>query len=88
MYKKEFKYAIDNYDQFPESETYIIPARLDSCDIPFEKLEDIQYVDLFPDWSNGVTQILGSIGIEPEEQIENFKNKENNLKPYSAIKGM
>ena len=52
--QKEFKYAIDNYDQFPESEVYIIPIRLDNCDIPFEKLEDIQYVDLFPDWNNGV----------------------------------
>ncbi len=79
MYKKEFKYAIDNYDQFPESETYIIPARLDSCDIPFEKLEDIQYVDLFPDWSNGVTQILGSIGIEPEEQIEKAQKEGNEM---------
>jgi len=66
--QKEFKYAIDNYDQFPESEIYIIPARLDNCDIPFEKLEEIQYVDLFPDWNKGIKQMLESMGIEPEEQ--------------------
>src|SRR4051794_13183942 len=29
--QKELKYAIDTYDQFPESEIYIIPARLDDC---------------------------------------------------------
>ncbi len=64
MYKKEFKYAIDNYDEFPESEVYIIPVRLNDCDIPFEKLEVIQYVDLFPDWNNGIKQILQSMGID------------------------
>ena len=64
--QKEFKYAIDNYDQFPELEIYIIPVRLDNCDIPIEKLEDIQYVDLFPDWNLGVKQIIESIGVESE----------------------
>ena len=34
--QKEFKYAIDNYDKFPESQIYIIPARLDDCEIPYK----------------------------------------------------
>lgn len=68
--QKEFKYAIDNFDKFPESQIYIIPARLDTCEIPYEKLEEIQYVDLFPDWNNGVSQMLVSMDIE----IENKKN--------------
>src|SRR3954447_18445814 len=59
--QREFKYAIDNFDQFPESEIYIIPARLDNCNIPFEKLEDIQYVDLFPDWNKGIKRIIDSM---------------------------
>lgn len=62
--QKEFKYAIDNFDKFPESEIYIIPVRLDNCQIPYEKLEEIQYVDLFPDWDNGIKQILDSMGVE------------------------
>ena len=62
----EFKYAIDNYDKFPESEIYIIPARLDDCQIPYEKLEDIQYVDLFPDWDKGISQIFETIGFMPQ----------------------
>ena len=33
-------------------------ARLDDCEIPYERLEDIQYVDLFPDWNRGLNQIL------------------------------
>src|SRR5215469_11155715 len=65
--QKEIKYAIDNYDIYPESEISIIPARLDDCQIPFEKLEEIQYVDLFPDWNNGLTKIFDTFrsqGIE------------------------
>jgi hypothetical protein len=73
--QKEFKYAIDNYDKFPESQIYIIPARLDNCQIPYEKLEDIQYVDLFPDWDKGISQIFEAIGVTPQKQIEQ-ENKE------------
>lgn len=75
--QREFKYAIDNYDQFPESDIYIIPVRLDNCDIPFEKLEEIQYVDLFPDWDNGLNQIFESFkaqGIEFTEEIDMINN--------------
>ena len=62
--QKEIKYAIDNYDIYPESEISIIPARLDNCQIPFEKLEEKEYVDFFPDWDKAVSQILRSMGIE------------------------
>jgi TIR domain/SIR2-like domain len=70
--QKEFKYAIDNFDKFPESQIYIIPARLDDCQIPYEKLEDIQYVDLFPDWDKGVNQIFEAMGVEvrPEKEVQ------------------
>ncbi len=51
--QKEFKYALDILDEFPESQIFIIPVRLDDCEIPYEKLKDIEYVDLFPDWNKG-----------------------------------
>jgi hypothetical protein len=74
--QKEFKYAIDNYNQFPESEIYIIPARLDNCDIPYEKLEDIEYVDLFPDWNQGVKRIIDSLSIVFEENKNEIAREE------------
>lgn len=76
--QKEFKYAIDYADSFPESEIYIIPARLDTCQIPYEKLEETQYVDLFPDWNKGVSQMLASMEIEIDENKTNAiqENKE------------
>jgi hypothetical protein len=77
--QKEFKYAIDNYDKFPESQIYIIPARLDDCEIPYEKLEDIQNVDLFPDWNEGIGQIFESIGVQPQAMTEQAIKQEEEV---------
>jgi hypothetical protein len=56
--QKEFKYAIDVLDEFPEGEIFAIPARLDNCEIPYEKFRSIERVDLFPDWNEGVQRLL------------------------------
>jgi hypothetical protein len=71
--QKEFKYALDIFDKFPENKVYIIPVRLDDCQIP-EKLEEIQYVDLFPDWNKGLNQIFDTFkseGIEFKQETDN-----------------
>ena len=59
--QKEFRYALDVIDEFPESQIFVIPVRLDDCDIPYEKLKDIEYVDLFPDWNKGLQRILQAL---------------------------
>ncbi len=48
--QREFKYALEVFDEFPESEIFVLPARLDNSEIPYHKLKDIEYVDLFPRW--------------------------------------
>ena len=76
---KEIKYALDIFANYPEKAIYMIPVRLDNCEIPFEKLEDIHYADLFPDWQSGIKQILRSMKIvnkqenEPQEIEEHWK---------------
>src|SRR5688500_9649920 len=42
---KEFKYAIDVLENYPPSEIFIIPVRLDNCEIPYERLESLHYAD-------------------------------------------
>jgi hypothetical protein len=59
--QKELREAIPEQQNFPPSLTFIIPARLDECDIPHEELEKIQYVDLFPDWDAGFSKISKSL---------------------------
>jgi hypothetical protein len=65
---RELRYALEALDNYPEKDIYIIPVRLDNCEIPFEKLENRDYADLFPDWNNGIKRIFKSMGIEIVEQ--------------------
>jgi hypothetical protein len=44
--QKEIKRALDIYDEKPEDAIYIIPLRLDDCEIPF-KLKKFHWVDYF-----------------------------------------
>jgi hypothetical protein len=37
-------------DKYPESKVFIIPVRLDDCEVSDSKLKEINYVDLFPSW--------------------------------------
>lgn len=60
--QKEFKFGLEVLDEVPESQIFVIPVRLNECNVPYEKLRKYQYVDLFPDWQEGVRRILQSIG--------------------------
>ncbi|MBD3338652.1 MAG: TIR domain-containing protein [Candidatus Lokiarchaeota archaeon] len=61
--QKELKQALDVLDEFPESEIFVIPVRLDDCEPSHEKLKDLHWVDFFPEdeYSNGVQKILNVI---------------------------
>jgi hypothetical protein len=61
--QREFRKAIDTLDEFPEGEIFAIPVRLDDCEIPYEKLRNIQYVDLFPDWYEGLRRLLRTFDV-------------------------
>ena len=53
----EQKLAYDVMDEMPETDIFIIPARIDDCEIPYH-LEDRHFVNLFPDYQQGLRQIL------------------------------
>jgi hypothetical protein len=61
--QKEFKFALDVLDEFPEGEIFAIPVRLDNCETPYEKFRNIERVDLFPDWNEGVQRLLRTFEI-------------------------
>ena len=61
--QKEFKLALEVFDEFPEGEIFAIPARLDNCEIPYEKFRSIERVDLFPDWNEGIQRLLRTFEI-------------------------
>ena len=47
FYQKEIRAALDVLREFPEDETFVVPVRLDDCEVRFEALRELQYIDLF-----------------------------------------
>jgi len=56
--QREQKIALDLADEFPQGEIFIIPVRLEDCELSYEKLRKLQWVDLFPSYTDGFKKIL------------------------------
>lgn len=61
FYQKEIKIALDVLSEFPDDQVFILPVRIDDCSIISEQLREIQYVDMFPDWSRGAARLTDVI---------------------------
>jgi hypothetical protein len=61
LVQEELKFALEVVDEVPEFQIFVIPARLNECTFPYEKLMNYKYVDLFPNWDEGVQKILRSM---------------------------
>lgn len=59
--QKELRIALEVLDQYPESQVFIIPVRLDECAPSHHRLNDLQRADLFPDWAAGLNSILKAL---------------------------
>jgi hypothetical protein len=56
--QREIRRALEVLDEFPESETYLIPVRLEECHPSHPRLADLHWTDLFPSWDAGVEKLL------------------------------
>jgi hypothetical protein len=70
-FHSELRFALNCAAQVPLDEIFFIPVRLDRCVIPRDISRRIQYVDLFPNWREGVRTVLGVM----KKQEENRKRK-------------
>lgn len=60
-FHSELRYALDCASRLPLGAIYLIPARLDDCQVPVQVARQIQYVDLFPSWGDGVRRIVAAM---------------------------
>jgi hypothetical protein len=58
--QKELKTALEVLDLFPSSERFILPVRVDDCEVGERKLKEHHWVDLFPgsEFQNGLRKML------------------------------
>ncbi|HKI07205.1 MAG TPA: toll/interleukin-1 receptor domain-containing protein [Nitrososphaeraceae archaeon] len=59
--QKELKEALEVLDEFPESQIFMIPVRLNDCNVNHTTLNEFHRVDLFPNWEEGIKRILVSL---------------------------
>lgn len=65
--QKELKVAFEILDEFPENEIFVIPVRIEDCEISDQRLKDLHYVDLFPEYEPGLSKLLVVLGRGPTD---------------------
>jgi len=53
-FQAEIRYALECARRLPLDEVFLLPVRLEPCPVPVDVARFVQYVDLFPDWEQGV----------------------------------
>jgi hypothetical protein len=61
QFQSELRYALDCARSMPLDETFLMPVRLEPCIVPSRLADQVQYVDLFPDWDRGIKRLSRSI---------------------------
>lgn len=60
-FQAEIRYAMDCARRIPLEEIFIVPVRLSACRVPRSIQREIQYVDLFPDWIDGLARLVATL---------------------------
>jgi len=60
-FQSELRYALESARRLPLESVFLIPVRFEECAVPRRIAEQVQYVDLYPDWEKGVRRIVRSV---------------------------
>jgi hypothetical protein len=60
----EVRQALRCAERMPLGDSFLIPVRLEDCQVPPDIVSQIQYVDLFPDRPKGIQRVLDAISNE------------------------
>jgi hypothetical protein len=57
-FQAEIRQALDYARHVPLDEIFVVPVRLDECPVPRAIQRELQYIDLFPNWPQGIRRLL------------------------------
>ncbi len=66
----ELRYALRCEERMPLDDCFIMPVRLEDCDVPHRFEENIQHVDLLPDWDAGFSKLLLAVREEVQARLD------------------
>lgn len=67
-FQAEVRSALQSARQIPLDGIFILPVRLDACELPRKIQLEVQYTDLFPDWGRGVIRLVTMMRRELERR--------------------
>lgn len=67
-FQSELRYALECASRIPSGDVFFIPLRLDDCEVPRHMARTLQYLDLFPDWNDGIAKLVSAIGDQESER--------------------
>jgi len=70
QFQSELRYALECARRLPLDRVFLIPVRLELCEVPWRIAEQVQYVDLFPDWDRSVRRIARAIRSIPRPKVQ------------------
>ena len=60
-FQDELRRALQCARRMPLEETFLIPVRLEPCEVPRQIRDRVQSVDLFPDWEAGMRKVVRAV---------------------------
>lgn len=62
--QKELRLALEVLDEFPPDDVFLIPVRLSPCEPQDRRLNELHWIDLFPDYQRGVERLIDALKAE------------------------
>lgn len=59
--QKEIRYALDFLDEFPPSEIFVIPIRLNECCPEHDKLKNLQWLDFYRSYEESFKRLISTL---------------------------
>jgi len=83
--QKELKTAMSIMDEFLPDEIFIIPVKIEPCDPVHERLRELESVELFRSYENGLNRILRALEIRRIESKKQPETKPDGKKMLTAF---
>ncbi|MCU1336865.1 MAG: hypothetical protein JWO19_2446 [Bryobacterales bacterium] len=61
QFHNELRWALECARLRPLDATFLVPVRFEKCVVPLQIAEQLQYVDLFPDWEAGMKKVVRAV---------------------------
>ena len=61
MFQQELRHALACARRRPLDDSFLMPVRLEMCEVPTPIANHLQYIDLFPDWDKVVRRLARAI---------------------------